>query len=125
MVYFKVPELAQTKIDDATLHQMVVLYKDDIEKSLVSKIAAFVGGVGEDRSEAVVKHRAQLMFNQARGDAAEVSYAAFVRCLDQNGITDPDDDEVEELMFVFDDNDNGTLDLQEFEVCPLASQLPP
>lgn len=113
---FGVARLAKKKNDNAVLHQMLMLLKEEISKTLSAKIAAFVGASAKGSVQTVVQERATMMFNQASGGSASLSFEGFNDFLHRVGITGDYTEEIQQLMFSYDDDANGTLELPEFLV---------
>mmetsp|Transcript_3588 Transcript_3588/g.7259 ORF Transcript_3588/g.7259 Transcript_3588/m.7259 type:complete len:1072 (+) Transcript_3588:1669-4884(+) len=128
MRHFRVGELAATKINNAVLREMLFKYKEFTARSLVSKIAGYVGAGGDER---VLEERTTQMFLGAcreSSSAASLDIADFVAYLRTIGIVGNHQEEVENLIRVYDDDGNGTLELDEFremiqQIVHIASEI--
>ena len=115
---FGIPALAKKRMDNAILHQLLQVYKHHTHRSLLNKISYFVG-VGSDGSsqkshEKVLRERVESMFQHASGGEVSLTFEKLMNYLDEIGISGEHEEEVQVLMLKFDDDGNGTLEIDEF-----------
>jgi len=119
---FGIPALAKKRLDNAILSQLLQVYRHHNQRSLLNFIAQFVG-VGLEGSieefrgtsrETVLRERAETMFQHASGGEVSLTYEMLINYLDEIGISGEHEEELQDLMLNFDDDGNGTLEIDEF-----------
>eukprot|EP00961_Rhodomonas_salina_P080080 1076439-Rhodomonas_salina.3 len=135
MVRFGVPRCAKRKINDAILSEMLKKYREIIANTLWGKIANYIGAGNNTGEDAVLKQRAEQMFDAcfefahahldpgaSRGELA-VSADQFLQYLDFIGVSGKHKEEVESFMQRFDEDGSGLLDKTEFAVLHTTTSL--
>ena len=116
LVYLQVPRLARAGRAEAIFQQMLDVYLKQRDKSLSSKIAAYVGGLKADvNCVSEVKRRGIALFSEVSCDGEyEVSSTRMLEWLNTIGISgDVEEEELDELFVEFDKDRNGILDQDE------------
>ena len=101
---------------EAIFQQMLDIYIKLRDKTVSSRIAAYVGGQKADANcVAEVKHRAIALFSEVSCDGKyEVSSTRLLEWLGTIGISgDGQEEELDELFVEFDEDRNGILDQDE------------
>ena len=119
---FGIPTLAKKRLNNAILSQLVQLYRHYTRRSLLTKIAQFVGvglegsseEFGGSSREITLRERSELMFQHASGGKVSLTYEMIMNYLDEIDISGEHEEELQDLMLKFDDDGNGTLEIEEF-----------
>lgn len=119
---FRVPQLAQAKVDRAIFRQMLMLFDQYVAKSLKGQISHYAGvsvaeGSADETVKEILRNRAEQMFDSAcKGARETIDYQALVAYLKELGVQNDHDEEIFQAMLEADDDGNGVLDRDEFTV---------
>jgi len=116
--WFRIPQMATFKRENGLFREMVQKFRVQTETTLAFRLVSYIGGgkcILEDR--ALMEERARRIFDAATQEGSvTITHERMLEYLDQIGLHGDHSQDLTSLMLLFDSNDDGSLDWDEFWV---------